>query len=142
MTNLPLQDVSYFFNLTFLSTNFVKNLTDFAVANQAKFFVQNDPIYNLTATGNWYQNFEKDFENIGTMHDYTAEASATVKPFFTSTLSCKSTIYQNAGANITQQLAYTLAHINEYFNFIPNIKQPIVIEVAIGTNYLFEINRT
>lgn len=139
MTNLPLQDVSYFFNLTFLSTNFVKNLTDFAVANQATFFVQNDPIYNLTATGNWYQNFEKDFENIGTMHDYATEASATVKPFFTSILSCKSTIYQNAGANITQQLAYTLAHINEYFNFIPNIKQPIVIEVAIGTNYLFEI---
>ena len=38
-----------------------------------------------------------------------------------------------------QQLAYTLAQINEYFNKIPAINQPITIEVTVGTNYFFEI---
>jgi methylmalonyl-CoA mutase len=28
---------------------------------------------------------------------------------------------------------------NEYFNRIPVINQPIVIQVAVGTNYFFEI---
>jgi methylmalonyl-CoA mutase len=32
------------------------------------------------------------------------------------------------------QLAYSLAHANEYFNRIPVINQPIVIQVAVGTN--------
>ena len=40
---------------------------------------------------------------------------------------------------MVQQLAYTLAHINEYFNRISAINQPITIEVAVGTNYFFEI---
>jgi methylmalonyl-CoA mutase len=35
--------------------------------------------------------------------------------------------------------AYSLAHVNEYFNRIPVINQPIVIQVAVGTNYFFEI---
>jgi methylmalonyl-CoA mutase len=48
-------------------------------------------------------------------------------------------LYQNAGTNMVQQLAYSLAHVNEYFNRIPVIGQPIVIEVAVGTNYFFEI---
>lgn len=139
MLNLPLHDVSYFFNLTFLSINFVRNLIDFAVINKATFYIQNDPINNLVTSGNWHQTLEKDFENIKLIHDYAAEVASTDKTFLTSTLSCKSTIYQNAGANSTQQLAYTMAHINEYFNLIPNINQPIVIEVAIGTNYFFEI---
>ena len=38
-----------------------------------------------------------------------------------------------------QQLAYTMAHTNEYFNRIPSINQPITIEVSVGTNYFFEI---
>ena len=48
-------------------------------------------------------------------------------------------MYQNAGANMVQQIAYTLAHANEYFNRIATINQPIVFEVSVGTNYFFEI---
>ena len=40
---------------------------------------------------------------------------------------------------MVQQLAYTLAHLNEYFNRIENLNQPITIEVSVGTNYFFEI---
>jgi hypothetical protein len=32
---------------------------------------------------------------------------------------------------MVQQLAYSLAHANEYFNRIPVINQPIVIQVAV-----------
>src|SRR5262249_6093456 len=47
-------------------------------------------------------------------------------------------IYQNAGANITQQLAYALCHATEYFNRIP-IRKPVLLQVAVGPNYFFEI---
>jgi len=38
-----------------------------------------------------------------------------------------------------QQIAYSLAHANEYFNRIPDINQPIVFQISVGANYFFEI---
>ncbi len=40
---------------------------------------------------------------------------------------------------MVQQIAYSLAHANEYFNRMPNLNQPIVFQVSVGTNYFFEI---
>ena len=129
MQNLPLENVNYYFNLPFLSLEFSNKINDFASKNKANIFIQNDPIGQLVKDGNWFENLEKDFEKLSTI------ASKTIVPFLT----ISSGIYQNAGANIVQQLAYTLAHANEYFNRIPAINQPITIEVAVGTNYFFEI---
>lgn len=129
MQNLPLENVNYYFNLPFLSIDFVTKINDFASKNKANIFIQNDPIEQLVKDGNWFENLEKDFEKLNTI------ASKTAIPFLT----ISSGIYQNAGANIVQQLAYTLAQANEYFNRIPAINQPITIEVAVGTNYFFEI---
>ena len=72
---------------------------------------------------------DKDFEKLNTISNKIST------PFLT----INSGIYQNAGANMVQQLAYTLAHVNEYFNRIKNVKQSISIEVSIGTNYFFEV---
>jgi methylmalonyl-CoA mutase len=83
----------------------------------------------LCKDGNWFENAEKDFEKLNQISKYSQS----------SFLNINSEIYQNAGANIVQQLAYTLAHVNEYFNRIPVINQPITIEVSVGTNYFFEI---
>jgi len=50
--------------------------------------------------------------------------------------------YQNAGATITQQLAYGLCQANEYFNFAESKGLPldsIHFKIAIGSNYFFEI---
>jgi len=129
MQNLPLENVNYYFNLPFLSIDFVTKINDFASKNKANIFIQNDPIEQLVKDGNWFENLEKDFEKLNTI------TSKTAVPFLT----ISSGIYQNAGANILQQLAYTLAHANEYFNRISAINQPITIEVAVGTNYFFEI---
>lgn len=129
MQNLPLENVNYYFSLPFLSVEFSNKINEFASKNKANIFIQNDPIGQLAKDGNWFENLEKDFEKLNTI------TSKSTVPFLT----ISSGIYQNAGANIVQQLAYTLAQTNEYFNRIPAINQPITIEVAVGTNYFFEI---
>lgn len=129
LINLPLEKTNFYFHLAFLSIDFVEKLNRFALKNKASFFIQNDPIHQLSKDGNWFENLEKDFDKLNTF------ASKQSIPF----LNCNATIYQNAGANMVQQLAYSLAHINEYFNRISNIKQPFIIEIAVGTNYFFEI---
>ena len=129
MKNLPLETTNYYFYLTFLSIDFVNKLSQFSTKNKANFYIQNDPIAQLVKDGNWYENLESDFEKLNKIATYST----------TSFLTCNSSIYQNAGANMVQQLGYTLAHINEYFNRIPTINNPITIEVSVGTNYFFEI---
>lgn len=129
MENLPLGKTQYFFYLPFLSIDFVNKVDDFKTKNNASIFLQIDPIGQLVRDGNWFENLEKDFGKLNTI------ASKATTPF----LNISSGIYQNAGANMVQQLAYTLAHVNEYFNRIQNLNQPITIEVAVGTNYFFEI---
>lgn len=129
MHNLPLGNTSYFFYLSFLSIDFVTQINDFANKNKVKCVIQLDPIGQLTRDGNWFQNLDKDFEKLN------AISTKIALPF----IDINSGIYQNSGANMVQQLAYTLAHINEYFNQIKKINQPITIEVSVGTNYFFEI---
>ena len=128
MQNFPLEKTTYYFYLPFLSIDFVSKLNDFSAKNKAKFIIQIDPIGQLCKDGNWFENLENDFEKLN-----------TISKFQIPTININTGIYQNAGANIVQQLAYTLAHANEYFNRIPAINQPITIEVSIGTNYFFEI---
>ncbi|MGL2967029.1 methylmalonyl-CoA mutase subunit beta [Flavobacterium sp. XGLA_31] len=129
MQNLPLETTSYFFHLPFLSVDFIAKVNAFAAKTQANITLQIDPVGQLAKDGNWFENLDKDFEKLNTI------ATQTTVPF----LSISSGIYQNAGANLVQQLAYTLAHANEYFNRINRISQPLTIEVSVGTNYFFEI---
>ncbi|MFN3754268.1 methylmalonyl-CoA mutase subunit beta [Flavobacterium sp.] len=129
MKNLPQGKTQYFFYLPFLSIDFVNKIIDFKTKNNYNIATQIDPIGQLVRDGNWFENLNKDFDKLNTI------ASKAAMPF----LNITSGTYQNAGANMVQQLAYTLAHANEYFNRIANLNQPITIEVAVGTNYFFEI---
>jgi methylmalonyl-CoA mutase len=139
MQNLPLENVNYYFNLPFLSIEFAIKINEFSIKNKANIFIQVDPIGQLTKEGNWFENLEKDFEKLNSFAKNSHPLEGCPTGGVASFLTISSGIYQNAGANIVQQLAYTLAHANEYFNRIPDINQPITIEVAIGTNYFFEI---
>ena len=132
MQNLPLEKATYYFHLPFLSVDFTTKINAFATKNNFNFIIQIDPIGQLCSDGNWFENLDKDFEKLNTLC-FTPPSGAG------GLLNIHSSIYQNAGANRVQQLAYTLAHINEYFNRIPSINQPITIEVSVGTNYFFEI---
>jgi methylmalonyl-CoA mutase len=137
--NLPLENMNYYFNLPFLSVEFTNKINDFASKNKANIFIQNDPIGQLAKDGNWFENLEKDIEKLNIIAKNSHPLEGCPTGGVASFLTISSGIYQNAGANIVQQLAYTLAQANEYFNRIPAINQPITIEVAVGTNYFFEI---
>ena len=138
MQNLPLENVNYYFHLPFLSVEFSNKINDFASKNKANFFIQNDPIGQLAKDGNWFENLEKDFEKLNIIAKNSHPLEGCPTGGVASFLTISSGIYQNAGANIVQQLAYTLAHINEYLNK-SLFSHPITIEVAVGTNYFFEI---
>ena len=118
-----------YFHLEFISIDFVKQLDAIAKKTGAQFYVQLDPVGYLAREGNWYNGSD----NLDALN--TIAIACTNLSF----LSIDATLYQNAGANIVQQIAYTLAHTNEYFNRIATLHQPIVLQVAVGTNYFFEI---
>jgi methylmalonyl-CoA mutase len=128
MENLPKENIIYYFNVLFLSADFINKAASFASQNNYKIIVLQDAIGQLSKDGNWFESLEKDFNQL-------QSAAALNFPF----LSCKIDLYQNAGANIIQQLGYAMAHVNEYFNRIEGISTPITFEVSVGTNYFFEI---
>ena len=131
LENLPLEKVAIYFNLTFLSVDFVKKIDEFAQKTKAKIFCNLDPIGQLTKDGNWFATKEKtNFETLNLLSTATTNVSL---------ISINGGLYQNAGANMVQQIAYSLAHANEYFNRIKNINQPVVFEISVGSNYFFEI---
>lgn len=123
------KEVVYYIKPLFLSEEFAVKLNDFAKANNFSIKLLLDPIGQLAQDGNWFTNLDTDFSVLNALN------SKLAIPFLSVNLG----LYQNAGANITQQLAYTLAHINEYFNRIPNLKSQISIEVSVGANYFFEM---
>lgn len=131
LETLPLEKLSIYFNLTFLSIDFVKKIDAIAKEKKVRIYANLDPIGQLAKDGNWFTTKEKtNFETLNLLSKETAHISL---------ISIDGALYQNAGANMVQQIAYSLAQANEYFNRITNWKQTIVFEMAVGTNYFFEI---
>ncbi len=137
--NFPFETASIYFNLTFLSEAFynklIKFFSDLPANSEGKAIVYYniDLIGNLARTGNWFHNLKKDHEILDSIFE---------KNLSQNLLSVDATLYQNAGANIVQQLAYALAHANEYLNHIASeTKQPLSLtfKLATGPNYFFEI---
>lgn len=123
---------SIHFKLQFLSEDFIKQL--YSITEKAGIYIQTDIIGNLAKTGNWFSNLKDDHKAFDTIVKNTNQFSVDIS------------LYQNAGATVVQQLAYALAHANEYLNHFDSIitneaKQALKVNfnVAIGTNYFFEI---
>ena len=121
--------VPVYFYLQFLSIDFVKKLDALAQQQGYTFYVLTDTVGHLAKEGNWVAG-QDNFDVLNTI-------SSTCKHI--SFLSIDGKLYQNSGANVVQQLAYTLAHANEYFNRVHSINKPVVLQVAVGSNYFFEI---
>lgn len=110
----------------FLDTNFVTECQ----ALDSNLNIQIDTIGNLAQSGNWYTNLNTDKDNLKQCVAKTQSLTVGVDH------------YQNAGANTIQQLAYALAHINEYYNDLQDDNLStitVTYNVAVGTNYFFEI---
>lgn len=111
--------------MQFLSDSFVENVIQL-VPNA---IISTDIIGHLAKTGNWFSNLNSDLKKI---------ESITNK---TSSITINADLYQNAGANMVQQLAYTLAHTNEYLNYLNTntTRLEVIFNIAVGSNYFFEI---
>ena len=134
--NIDLTKVSIDVKCDFMSEVFIKNLRNITLstAEESQLNIQIDIIGNLAKTGNWHTNLKEDHTKL----------DAIVKN--TNQLSIDLDLYQNAGATIVQQLAYGLAHANEYINHLDSVitseaKQSfqVTFNIAVGSNYFFEI---
>ena len=132
LEKLPLESTPIFFHLNFISIDFVQKIESIATKRKAAIYYNIDPIGHLAKEGNWFITSEKNnFESL---------INLVKRDNSLSLISVNSALYQNSGATIVQQIAYTLAHANEYFNHIELSKpQTMVLEIAVGTNYFFEI---
>ncbi len=95
-----------------------------------------DPIGHLASSGNWQEGKETDFRRLGA--PMVGSAGRKV-------LTVHTALYQNAGADRVQELAYGLAHLHEYVQMAkvvpgiaPLLEEPVFI-VAVGNEYFFEI---
>lgn len=128
--NINFNHIVIHFELLFISKSFINELT--STLKKGEVFIQIDSISHLVKTGNWFSNLKEDFANFETITKHTNH------------FCINASTYQNAGANIIQQLAYTLAHTNEYLNYLGDknaINKSIkpIFDIAIGSNYFFEI---
>ncbi|GAB4163294.1 MAG: methylmalonyl-CoA mutase subunit beta [Winogradskyella sp.] len=130
--NIDLKSIPIEIKCDFLSDKFVQKIDP--EANTRQLTIHTDIIGNLAKTGNWYFNLKEDHEKF----------DAIVKA--TNQFSVDASLYQNAGANLVQQLAYSMAHANEYLNHLENVisneaKQSLKVTFnsSVGSNYFFEI---
>ncbi|MBB4801341.1 methylmalonyl-CoA mutase [Flavobacterium nitrogenifigens] len=131
LENLPLENKTVYFNFNFISIDFVKKLDTISIQKKAIFYCNFDPIGKLAREGNWFTTSEKNnFETLALLFKNTTNLNL---------LSVDLGLYQNSGANITQQIAYSLAHTNEYLNRFSNQTKSIVFQISVGSNYFFEI---
>ena len=108
-----------------MDIEFVKELSLYLTKHKAEFYLNLDPVGKLSKEGNWFKSQKEDFKALQSL-------SKTG-----NTISVDTTNYQNAGANMVQQLAYALAHANEYLNH--QTTNSITFKIATGTHYFFEI---
>ena len=127
LERIDLQSTKLFFKLHFLDEEFVEKLSN--ITNSKNTFFQLDIIGNLAENGNWFESLSSDIQKFDTISKKTA-----------NTVCVDVSLYENAGAGIVQQLAYALAHTNEYLvqlhkDAITNIH----FMISVRGNYFFEI---
>lgn len=129
LKNIPLEGKSIFFNCTFLDVDTLQRYEQYAQTKKATFYYLNDPVGQLMKDGNWFENLTEDMKKLNHFQQLG------IKNY----LAIDTTIVQNAGGNMVQQLAYGLSHVHEYVHHLDTLPQTLVIQTAVGSNYFFEI---
>lgn len=128
---IDLTTTPVYLELQFIDDEYIKQIA--LLPSNYKITVNNDIIGHLARTGNWYSDLKTDhlhFEN---------------NVLQSTSISVDASLYQNAGATMVQQLAYALAHVNEYLNHFNNLSEKekstikVTFHASVGTNYFFEI---
>lgn len=148
LTKIDDKSVPVHFNLNFLDLDFYKDLLQTAQELNQNVFLNVDIIGNLARSGNWFESLDKDFSRISQLIDIKNNSNKNNNRNNNNNnnrnnnvLNIDSGLYQNAGATIVQELAYALAHANEYLNHFGEklADQQLTFHIAIGGNYFFEI---
>lgn len=138
-TGLPV-----YLELHFLSEDFITSLMETAASIKRPIYLILDPIDDLNATGNWHYNKKKDLHLICSILKSLTNSEHPGSNFIRTQISINLGRYLNSGASAVQQLAYTMAHLNEYLNAMeeneldPSLLNPLFY-TAIGHHYFFEI---
>lgn len=132
---IDLSKVPIYISLEFLSAEFFNKLNKYFHNKEHQIRLQVDIVGNLASSGNWYIDLRNDHKILETL---ISEAK------FTSVLSVDTGLYQKAGATVVQELAYSIAHANEYLNHFVvgksgNFKTEMQFVISTGSNYFFEI---
>lgn len=140
LKGIDLQNTPIHFNFLFLAIRPIENLLKQLKNKKVELHLHFDIIGHLCRNGNWFHSMQKDHEILNAL----VAKSSTLEG--TNALGADLSLYQDAGANMVQQLAYGLAHANEYLNHFSDIisnkggkSLPITFKVAVGGNYFFEI---
>ncbi|WP_405399752.1 methylmalonyl-CoA mutase subunit beta [Maribacter sp. Asnod2-G09] len=133
LNNIDLNAVNVYFDMQFLSKDYITKTLD-KVTDSKKIHFQIDPIGHLAKLGNWYESMPSDINLVNDLAALNID----------NLLSVDVSLYQNAGADMVQQLADALSHANEYLNILQergNLAKlkSIDFKVAVGGNYFFEI---
>src|SRR5690606_26878128 len=94
-----------YFTCGFLCESFAGKINEAVAGRNAEVFILTDPVGHLAKTGNWHQGPD-NFEALARINKLENCQS----------ISADGSLYQNAGANIVQQIAYILCHAAEYLN--------------------------
>ncbi len=128
---LPLNNLVIYFNFKFLSLEFIDRIEKVTQEYNPILFYNFDPIGQLAKEGNWFSASHKtNFDFLNLLRTKIANRSF---------VRVDASLYQNAGANMVQQIAYGVSHAIEYLCRIPLDGTKMVFEVAVGSNYFFEI---
>lgn len=127
---IDLNAIAIYFKFSFFDETLVQQLINIPLKSKIHFNL--DIIGHLARTGNWFNNLKTDHQLLENVLNNVTDSR--------SILGVDMALYQNAGANMVQQLAYGLAHANEYLNhFGTKISRPLTFNLAVGSNYFFEI---
>ncbi len=131
--------IPLFLEASFLSPPFLHDLCNAYSESSSKLHLCLDPIGFLARTGNWHTDKKKDLAVVsGILSQYQQANLGGI-------LGIDGSLYQQAGANIVQQLGYTLAHVNEYMYLLKAEKSGSrtgftpTFKLSVGGNYFFEI---
>ncbi|CAM4097375.1 methylmalonyl-CoA mutase subunit beta [Zobellia roscoffensis] len=133
LKDIDCQSVAIHCQFESASTEDIQKLTHLLSQENSPISFHMDPIGHLAATGNWFTNMAEDFEILSQLLQVTQTPSPK------NVVTVNAELYQNAGGTMVQQLAYALAHANEYLHRFGSKLESITFKMAIGGNYFFEI---
>lgn len=135
LADIDLSQVSISFYNWFPLENEIEALLALVPESPAGIYLNLDPLGNLASSGNWKNDRESDLKTLTACLELLKNHKG-IYP-----LGIDATIYHEAGGTRVQQLAYALAHLNEYVELLGSdkLQAPVSFYLSVGNDYFFEI---